>query len=660
MAEGLLAENVHGFIVEDEEGAVGLCFDKAIVAIGVVGIEGDICDDAHRRAGGLDGADEAGDEAIGVVALGGIGGFEGVVGFRKQHHGGDADFVEREHFGYHVFFAPTGDAGHGGDGIVLRAFLDEEGLDEVAGAEHGFTDERADGGAAAVAAGTDGKVHGGDFFVREAGGTPALRRAQFIAVLAIFDGPAEGGELVAEDIGLSPVFGLADGEALLGEGADLGGDFDLLFRFRQGEAEGTEDAVEAGEGLGGSEAVELGGLAQAGEDGTEGAGGVEVVVEGVPRGLEGAELDAGEHGIFRRLRGELLRGFGHLVHGFARGVEAIEGEIERFAVVAAEQDVAHLHGGPAVFGEVFEGVEVAERLGHFSAIDHQVRDVEPSGGEVPAAGAAALGDFVFVVREDEIDAAAVEVESFAEVLADHRGALEVPAGSAFAPGGGPEIFAILGAAGLPEHEVADALFFVFIGIGALGLGATELELAFIEVGELAVFRKGGDVEIDRAVLGGVGVAFGNECLDHGDLLGDVLDGTGFDVWREALEEVAVVMEFFRPEAGELRERLADALGFADRFVIDIGEVADMERAQAAGFEGTAEDILEDEGAEIADVGGAIDRGAAAVKAESLAIEWRDFLDFTCQGVEESHGFSLACALWSGKCGVGLLRNFLKI
>lgn len=81
VAEGLLAKNVHGFIVEDDEGSVGLCFYEAVVAIGVVGIEGDVGDDAHLRAGGLDGADEAGDEAIGVVTLGGIGGFEGVVNF---------------------------------------------------------------------------------------------------------------------------------------------------------------------------------------------------------------------------------------------------------------------------------------------------------------------------------------------------------------------------------------------------------------------------------------------------------------------------------------------------------------------------------------------------------------------------------------------------
>jgi hypothetical protein len=120
------------------------------------------------------------------------------------------------------------------------------------------------------------------------------------------------------------------------------------------------------------------------------------------------------------------------------------------------------------------------------------------------------------------------------------------------------------------------------------------------------------------------------------LLGDVLDGTGLDVGWQALEQIAVVMEFFRPEAGELRECLADALGFADRFVIDIGEVADVESAQAAGFEGAAEDILEDKSAEISDVSRAIDRGSAAVKPESPSVERRQILDFSCQSIIQTH------------------------
>ncbi len=132
------------------------------------------------------------------------------------------------------------------------------------------------------------------------------------------------------------------------------------------------------------------------------------------------------------------------------------------------------------------------------------------------------------------------------------------------------------------------------------------------------------------------MAFFDELLDHRDLLGDVLHGTGLDMGWQALEEVAVVMEFFRPEAGELREGLTSALRFADRFIVHIGEVADVQSAQAAGFQRAAEDILEHESAEIADMGGAINGRAAAVKPERLPIDGRQILDFPCQSIIQTH------------------------
>ena len=60
--------------------------------------------------------------------------------------------------------------------------------------------------------------------------------------------------------------------------------------------------------------------------------------------------------------------------------------------------------------------------------------MEPVGGEVAAARAFALGDLVFVMGKDEIDATGVEVEVVAKILLDHGRAFKVPAGPAFTPG----------------------------------------------------------------------------------------------------------------------------------------------------------------------------------------------------------------------------------
>lgn len=245
--------------------------------------------------------------------------------------------------------------------------------------------------------------------------------------------------------------------------------------------------------------------------------------------------------------------------------------------------------------------------------------MKPVGGEVPAAAANGLGNFVFVVREDEVDAAGMEVEVVAEIFLNHGRAFEVPAGAAFAPGRVPSVFAVFGAIRLPENEVAYAVFLVFIGVGAFVLGFPELQFSRVEVGEFAVFGEGGDAEIHGAIVGGVGVIFRDESLDHGDLLGDVLDGGGLDVRFEAVEGGAIAVKFFRPLGGEIFETLSVFLGIADGFIVHVGDVADVEGGRASGFEGAAEYVLEDEGAEISDVCGAVNGGAAAVEAIRVSV-----------------------------------------
>ena len=65
-----------------------------------------------------------------------------------------------------------------------------------------------------------------------------------------------------------------------------------------------------------------------------------------------------------------------------------------------------------------------------------------------------LGDLVLVVREDQVDAAAVDVERLAQIAVRHRRALDVPAGPPGAPRALPRRLARLGA--LPEREVERA------------------------------------------------------------------------------------------------------------------------------------------------------------------------------------------------------------
>ncbi len=52
------------------------------------------------------------------------------------------------------------------------------------------------------------------------------------------------------------------------------------------------------------------------------------------------------------------------------------------------------------------------------------------GHDFRAVGAAGLGDFVFVMGEDEIEAAAMDVEDLAQMEFRHGRAFDMPAGAA--------------------------------------------------------------------------------------------------------------------------------------------------------------------------------------------------------------------------------------
>ena len=70
-----------------------------------------------------------------------------------------------------------------------------------------------------------------------------------------------------------------------------------------------------------------------------------------------------------------------------------------------------------------------------------------------------LRDLRFVVGEDEVESATVDIEPLTQVLGTHRGALHVPAGKSFGPGARP-MHDMLGCSFLPQCEVVAVLLFV--------------------------------------------------------------------------------------------------------------------------------------------------------------------------------------------------------
>ena len=309
--------------------------------------------------------------------------------------------------------------------------------------------------------------------------------------------------------------------------------------------------------------------------------------------------------------------------------------------MTGDQRVTDLHRRETFGDQFVERVEVALALGHLLALDHQVGAVEPVGGEaLHAGGALGLGDLVLVVRETEVDTATMQVEGRAEVGQRHRRALDMPAGTTFSPRRRPKVGAILGLTGLPQGEVGGRLAFIFVGVvglagGILGLG---LELGEVDVVQFAVIRAGADLEVDRAILGDVGVASVDQRLDHRDLLRDMHDRARLDMRGQESEGRAVGMKLVGPLLGEVAERLAGCLRAADGLIVDVGDIADVLHLETRDLEGAAQDVLDGERAEITDMGRTIDRRTAAIHAIDVTAGLREQRPLLAgHGVMQEHG-----------------------
>src|SRR5207253_2603508 len=100
--------------------------------------------------------------------------------------------------------------------------------------------------------------------------------------------------------------------------------------------------------------------------------------------------------------------------------------------------------------------DVADRLRHLLAGEAEHAIVGPDLSE-RMSERPRLRDLVLVVWEDEIESAAVDLESRTEDLLGHRRALDVPAGPAAAPGRIPPGVLRLRLVRLPEREIAAVL-----------------------------------------------------------------------------------------------------------------------------------------------------------------------------------------------------------
>ena len=290
---------------------------------------------------------------------------------------------------------------------------------------------------------------------------------------------------------------------------------------------------------------------------------------------------------------------------------------------------------------VAQQLEVAQRLAHLLGVDLQHAAVHPVVRERAAARGLALRALVLVVREHEVGAAAVDVEGKPQVLARHGRALDVPAGTAHAPGRLPRRLAGLG--GLPQREVQRVALAILhaLAVGAQ-LAVAALHLVYVAARQLAVSRERTHVEVHVAV-GVVSVAAVDELLDELYHCGDLLGSLRTDIGIQHAGRAHVLDERLGVLGGHLGSAAAFLKRLADDLVVHVGDVLHERHVEAAPHKVTADHVEADERAGVADVNVVVHGRSAHVHAHLAALERLEVdLRAGLRIVESDHGVLASC------------------
>ncbi len=250
-------------------------------------------------------------------------------------------------------------------------------------------------------------------------------------------------------------------------------------------------------------------------------------------------------------------------------------------------------------------------------------------------GAFALSDLALVVREDVVNAAAVNVKGGAQVLACHGRALDMPAGEAHPPRAIPAQD-VLRFGPLPQGKVFRVAFLV-----AHFLAGARFLFFQAAVGKLAVFRVRPYVKVDIAIHD-IGMALVDQALDHGDLLRNVPAGPRADVRaRDAqgihIREVfaGVVLHDLHGPGSQLAGLLEDAILAAIQQVTDIGDVLNVEHVPAAVAQPAHHHVEVDVGLGMTHMRVVLDGWTAHVHVDFARLHGHKILLFPAKNVEDS-------------------------
>ena len=265
--------------------------------------------------------------------------------------------------------------------------------------------------------------------------------------------------------------------------------------------------------------------------------------------------------------------------------------------------------------------------------------MQPRPDERLAGRGLALGDLVLVVREDQVDAAGVDVERLA------RGAsCSSPSTRCASPAGPRRSRCPTTARRASGPSTARSRGRRPCAYSSASTRSPTRSCSGIEPGQPAVGRPRGDPEEDRAVVGPVGVAPSSERRDQVDDLVDVLGRPRQDVGRGHPQR-APRRRGTRSSQRSASSPIVDARGARARMILSSMSVMFITHvtAQPAAAQVADEQVGEQERSEVADVGRAVDRRAAAVDPDVPGLERLERSGLARQRVVEADASSDAAA-----------------
>ena len=272
------------------------------------------------------------------------------------------------------------------------------------------------------------------------------------------------------------------------------------------------------------------------------------------------------------------------------------------------------------------GEEVAQRFGHFFIINGNKAIVQPISCKGTAVCCFGLCDFVFMVRENQILAACMDIKGIPQMMLGHNGAFDMPTGSAFAPRGCPAGFALF--FGLPQNEVC-RIFLCIINRNTLRCARNQLIQIFS--GKLAIFREFLCIIINSAMVF-IRKTLINQGLHHCDNTVHFLCYARVYGCSFYIQTICIAECFFNVFIGDFRHGFAFLIGSVDDFVINVREVLHIGNLVALIFQIASYGIKNNVGSCVADMDVIVHSRTANVHFYLAFLHGYEFFLLSCHSI----------------------------